>query len=184
MSDNRVSASIRDSQFHTMTNDRVKETVGVCCCPDVTETLARAISSMFESHIRSLSTILVTQPIDRAVHLSTNNTCYYNSSLKHWFVSSDLRKDFSWAHQPRKQSITYTKLIFCFNNRILCRNWCLKEELYLLLYPHSQFIASKGIREWLLSWLQHREHQRILSKLGRYCCIYHLLACWMSSNKG
>ena len=98
MSDNRVSASIMDSQFHTMTNDRVKETVGVCCCPDVTETLARAISSMFESHIRSLSTILGTQPIDRAFHLSTNNTCYcihIHNSLRLKEYESDFFHDSS-----------------------------------------------------------------------------------------
>ena len=38
-SDNSVSAGIRDSQFFTMANDKVKQPIWVSCCPDVTEPL-------------------------------------------------------------------------------------------------------------------------------------------------
>ena len=110
-----------------MTNDRVKETVCVCC-PDVTETLARAISSMFESHIRSLSTILVTQSINRGLHFSTNDTCY-------------------------------------------------------CIHIHN----SLRLKEYESDFLHNSSAVRIrnyLSKLARSCCVYHLLACWMSSNRG
>ena len=54
----------------------------------------------------------------------------YISALSDWFVSSDLRSGFSWAHQPRKQSITGKKVILSFNNQCSRKDWCIKEGLH------------------------------------------------------
>ena len=60
------------------------------------------------------------------------STFCYSSFLRRLFMVNILRNDFSWVHQPWKQSITCNKFIFCFDNHCLCHSGCRKEVLYIL----------------------------------------------------
>ena len=61
------------------------------------------------------------------------STFCYSSFLRRLFMVNILRNDFSWVHQPWKQSITCNKFIFCFDNHCSYGDRCLQEELYELV---------------------------------------------------
>ena len=75
----------------------------------------------------------------------TMKSFVYSSALRHLFIGSALRIDFSWVQRPRKSSISRNEHILCPNNHYWGSNKCIKEALYFCSIPEKSLLMNECV---------------------------------------